>query len=60
MPCGTGLCVSHVWTDGLLLFEKAIPSGYTDCVEHYEDGFMDYTDYCKYFYTQEADAVLRP
>lgn len=43
---------------GCALFEKAIPSGYTECEEHYEDGFMDYTDYCKYFYTQEYDAVF--
>lgn len=33
----------------------AVPSGYTGCEEHYEDGFMNYTDYCKYFYTQEND-----
>lgn len=53
------VCVSVMsGLTGCSLFEKAIPSGYTDCVEHCEDGFMDYTDYCKYFYTQEADAVF--
>ena len=32
-----------------------ILSGYEDCEEHFEEGFQDYTDYCKYYYDQEDD-----
>lgn len=41
-----------------LIHHGAVPFGYTACEEHYEDGFMDYTDYCQYYYTEETDSVF--
>ena len=50
------------WFSGVesswLIHHGAVPSTYMGCEEHYEDGFMDYTDYCKYFYTGEEDGVF--
>lgn len=52
MAVGTGFS----WFNSLdPVHHGAVPPGYTKCEEHYEDGFMNYTDYCKYFYTQEND-----
>jgi hypothetical protein len=33
--------------------------GYIDCEEYFEDGWMDYTDYCLYFYTPKDDALFQ-
>ena len=38
--------------------QKAIPSGYIECEEHFEDGFMDYTDYCKYYYKEGSEDIF--
>ncbi|MGN1133282.1 MAG: hypothetical protein ACI4RN_02390 [Oscillospiraceae bacterium] len=35
--------------------DKHILKGYIDKEEHFEDGFQDYTDYCKYIYSDEAE-----
>ena len=31
-----------------------IPSGFVSKEEHFEDGFQDYTDYCKYYYPDKS------
>lgn len=41
-----------------LIHHGAVPSGYVKCEEYYEDGFMDYTDYCKYYYTEKEDGIF--
>ena len=35
------------------LFSENIPKGYIDKEEYLEDGFQDYTDYCKYIYNSD-------
>lgn len=32
-----------------------IPEGFHSCDEYYSDGFQDYTDYCKYYYSKNDD-----
>lgn len=45
-----------ILTIGYYVHDNAIIRGYYDKVECYDnDGFQDYTDYCKYFYTEEYD-----
>lgn len=40
-------------------FDKAIIRGYYDKEEHYDpNGWQDYTDYCKYYYSEEYDKVF--
>ena len=35
--------------------KEQILEGYSNCEEYYSDGFQDYTDYCKYFYSKDYD-----
>lgn len=36
--------------------KRPLLTGYYDKAEYYQkDGFQDYTDYCKYYYTEEYD-----
>ena len=32
-----------------------ILEGYSNCEEYYSEGFQDYIDYCKYFYSEDDD-----
>lgn len=38
--------------------EEYILDGYNDCDEYFDDGFRKYTDYCKYYYDEEADQIF--
>lgn len=57
-----GVLVAGIIIGGLLIFgigrDRAVPAGYMGSDEYCEDGFMDYTDYCKYYYAGDADAIF--
>lgn len=54
-----GLSLFSDFEKSSLIHHGAVPSGYTECEEYYDDkGFMDHTDYCKYFYTEEDDDLF--
>ena len=35
--------------------EDQVLKGFSNCEEYYSDGFQDYTDYCKYYYSKKED-----
>lgn len=45
-----------IFLTGCSLMNSGVLPGYTDSEEHFEeDGFQDYTDYCKYIYEPGAE-----
>ena len=38
---------------------KFVLDGYSDCEEYFGEGFREYTDYCKYYYTEKEDTLFK-
>lgn len=44
---------------GCTILDKAIIEGYYDKEEYYDsEGFQDFTDYCKYYYSEEYEKTF--
>ena len=39
--------------------ENQVLKGFSNCEEYYSNGFQDYTDYCKYYYSKKEDDNIK-